>query len=63
MFYSLAFILLYIVFNVYMALQNLLLIVPAALYLGKALCDVLMGVNGYHMYKDLIGPEGSVFQL
>ena len=46
MFYSLIFIMLYVAFNVYMGLQKLIYIVPALLYFGKALCDVLMLVNG-----------------
>ena len=55
MFGSLCFIALYIVFNVYMGLKTLLYIVPACLYFGKALCDVLMIINGYHLYTPVAG--------
>ena len=60
MFYSLAFMLLYIAFNVYMGVCNMIFILPALLYFAKALCDVLMAINGYHLYKDVIGPDGSI---
>ena len=59
--YSLIFIALYILFNVYMALNTLIFVVPACLYFGKALCDVLMIVNGYHLLTDVLGPEGNPF--
>ena len=51
MFGSLCFIALYILFNLYMGYKTLLYIVPACMYFGKALCDVLMIINGYHLYK------------
>ena len=60
MFFSLAFIALYVVFNVYMGLRTLIYLLPALLYFGKALCDVLMLVNGYHLYKDVVGEGGSL---
>lgn len=60
MFYSGIFLGLYVVFNVFMALQTLLYVVPPTLYLGKALCDVLMLVNGFKLYKDVIGPDGKM---
>ena len=28
---------------------------PQALYFAKALCDVMMAVNGYHLYKEVAG--------
>ena len=55
--YALLFICLYVVFNVYMGLQNLLFVLPAVLYFGKALCDALMLISGYHLLKDQIGEE------
>ena len=59
MFYSLCAIALYVAFNVYMGLQKLLLVLPAALYFGKALCDVLLLINGYPLYKDLLAETGD----
>ena len=35
-------------------------VVPGLLYFAKALCDVLMLITGYWLYKDVIGPEGSL---
>lgn len=61
--YSMVFIALYILFNVYMALQTLIFVIPACLYLGKALCDVLMLINGYHMLKTVLPPDAPMFQL
>ena len=55
MFGSLCFIALYILFNLYMGYKTLLYIVPACMYFGKALCDVLMIINGYHLYKPVAG--------
>ena len=60
MFYSMCFVLLYTAFNIYMGLQYLIFVVPGLLYFAKALCDVLMLINGYWLYKDVIGPEGSL---
>ena len=55
MFGSLCFIALYILFNLYMGYKTLLYIVPACMYFGKALCDVLMIINGYHLYRPVAG--------
>lgn len=60
MFYSLILMILYVAFNVYMGITKLLYIIPAVLYFVKALCDALMLVNGYWLYKDVIGPNGSL---
>jgi len=60
MFYSLVLMILYVAFNVYMGITKLVYIVPAMLYFAKGLCDALMLVNGYWLYKDVIGPDGSL---
>jgi len=57
MFFSLVFIALYVGFNVYMGISKLLFIVPAVLYFAKALCDTLLLVNGYHLYKAVAGDQ------
>ena len=50
---------LYVAFNIWMGLGALIFIVPALLYFGKALCDVMMLINGYYIYKEVIG-DGSL---
>lgn len=57
MFYSLIFVCLYIAFNVMMGLRTLIFVVPAALYFAKALCDVLMLINGFQLYKGVAGDK------
>jgi hypothetical protein len=59
MFYSLILIALYVLFNVYMGMKTLIFVVPSALYFGKALCDALMLVNGFVLYKAVVG-DGSL---
>jgi len=60
MFFAMCFLMLYIGLNVYLGLGKLIYIVPALFYFGKALANVLMLVNGYFLYKDVIGPEGTL---
>merc|ERR1711871_1316247 len=60
MFYGLCLIALYVLFNVYMGMKTLLFVVPAALYFTKALCDLLMLVNGFVLYKQVIGDGASL---
>jgi hypothetical protein len=55
MFYALCLIVLYVLFNVYMGLKTLIFVLPSALYFSKAVCDALMLVNGYVLYKKVIG--------
>ena len=45
-----------------MGLGTLIWVVPALMYFGKALCDVLMLLSGYYMIKDIVGDD-QVFML
>lgn len=54
-FYTLCFLALYIVFNVYMTLHTLIYVLPAALYGTKAAIDVLQFICGLELYKEVNG--------
>lgn len=56
-FYTLCFLGLYVVFNVYMTLHTLIWVLPAALYGTKAAVDVLQFICGFKLYKELAGDQ------
>lgn len=57
MFYTLCFLALYVVFNVYMAVSTLLYVIPACLYGAKAFVDVLQLICGFELYKKVAGDK------
>lgn len=61
--YALLFLLLYVVFNVWLAVSTLIFVIPAALYGAKAFVNLLQLLNGYALLKEMIKPDESVFSL
>lgn len=57
MFFSLCFLALYILFNVWMCISTLLFIIPAVLYGAKALVDILQLINAFELYKPVAGDK------
>jgi hypothetical protein len=60
--YALLFILLYVAFNVWMAVSTLIFVIPAVLYGAKAFINLLQLLNGYTLLKEIIG-DANVFSM